>query len=277
MLRTIKKKSLLYKSKVEYADFCINHVLGCAHGCTYPCYAMMMAKRFGKIKDYKDWLEPKIVSNALGILDEEILKYRNQIDFVHLCFTTDPFMYGHSEVEDLSLQIIKKLNENGIKTTVLTKGAYPKVLAQKEQYGYNNEYGISVVSLNEGFKGRFEPFSASFEERIESLKYLHDAGLKTWVSIEPYPTPNIIEQDLSELLNAVSFVEKIIFGKLNYNFKAKGYCSAAEFYEACANSVVDFCRERSINCYIKNGTRIKSDKTTQHLSTGPFGPPLLTC
>ena len=46
----ISRSSLLYKSKVEYADFCINHVEGCSHGCTFPCYAFMMAKRFGKIK-----------------------------------------------------------------------------------------------------------------------------------------------------------------------------------------------------------------------------------
>ena len=29
----VKKKALLYRSKVEYANFCINHVFGCAHGC----------------------------------------------------------------------------------------------------------------------------------------------------------------------------------------------------------------------------------------------------
>jgi len=98
-MQTIKRKTLLYKSKVEYADFCLNHVLGCAHGCKYPCYAMMMAKRFGKVKDYKDWIKPKLVANTLELLDQEIPKYKDQIDFVYLCFTTDPFMYGYKEVE----------------------------------------------------------------------------------------------------------------------------------------------------------------------------------
>jgi len=44
---TIKRKSLLYKSQVEYADYSLNHVLGCSHGCKYPCYAFMLKKRAG--------------------------------------------------------------------------------------------------------------------------------------------------------------------------------------------------------------------------------------
>jgi DNA repair photolyase len=227
---------------------------------------MLMAKRFGRIKDYNDWLEPKLVSNAIEILDQEIPKYRNQIDFVHLCFTTDPFMYCHPEVEDLTLRIIKKLNDNAIKTTVLTKGIYPKVLAETKEYGNQNTYGITLVSLSEDFKQRFECFSAPLKERIASLKYLHDAGLKTWASIEPYPPPNLVKQDVSEILDALSFVDRIIFGKMNYNFKVNSFAGIANFYEDCANTVIDFCRKKKIEPHIKKGTRIEN-KTTNNVST----------
>jgi hypothetical protein len=44
---TIQRKSLLYKTGVEYGDYTINHVQGCSHGCKYPCYAFLMSKRFG--------------------------------------------------------------------------------------------------------------------------------------------------------------------------------------------------------------------------------------
>jgi DNA repair photolyase len=230
---------------------------------------MLMAKRFGRIKDYDDWLEPKLVSNAIQILDQEIPKYRNRIKFVHLCFATDPFMYRHPEVEDLTLRIIKKLNDNDIKATVLTKGTYPKELAETEEYGNYNTYGITLVSLNENFKRGFEPFSAPLKNRIASLQYLHDAGLKTWVSIEPYPTPNLIEQELSEVLSAVSFVDRIIFGKMNYNSRANGFAGGADFYKKCANDVVDFCEKKNIDCHIKNGTRSKDDVTVKEvLPTG---------
>jgi DNA repair photolyase len=225
-----------------------------------------MAKRFGRIKDYADWLKPKLVANALELLSHEIPKFRKQIDFVHLCFTTDPFMYGYDEVEDLTLKIIEKLSNNDIRTNVLTKGIYPKVLDNKETYGRDNAYGISLVSLDEHFRRRFEPFSAPFEDRIDSLKYLRDVGLKTWVSIEPYPTPNLFEQDLSEILDAVSFVDTIVFGKLNYNIKASHCNSSRDFYESCAGTVIDFCRKSDIKYHIKNGTQVQDDKTTTNIS-----------
>ena len=81
----------LYKTGVEYGDYTINHVQGCAHGCKFPCYAMMMAKRFGKAKTYDEWCEPKLVSNALEILDKEIPKLKEKIQSVQLSFSTDPF------------------------------------------------------------------------------------------------------------------------------------------------------------------------------------------
>ena len=75
-MKTIERKTMLYKTGVEYGDYTINHVQGCAHGCKFPCYAMMMAKRFGKAKTYEEWCEPKLVSNALEILDKEIPKLK---------------------------------------------------------------------------------------------------------------------------------------------------------------------------------------------------------
>jgi len=256
------RKSLLYKSGVEYADFCINHVVGCSHGCTFPCYAFLMAKRFGKVKSYSDWLKPKLVENALELLEQEIPKYKDQIRFVHLCFTTDPFMYKQKKIIDMSLRIIERLNKDNIKCTVLTKGVYPEALADKKKYGTVNEYGITLVSLNDDFKSSFEPFSSPYDERIASLKRLHDAGLKTWVSMEPYPTPNLVEQDLDKLLEKVSFVDKIVFGKLNYNVKTGQFKNNIEFYDECAQTVIDFCEERGIEYHIKYGTQKKDNKRT---------------
>lgn len=262
MLKT-KRKSLLYKSKVEYADFCINHVEGCAHGCNFPCYAKQMAKRFGKINKDSDWIKPKLVENALELLEEEIPRYKDQIKFVHLCFMTDPFMYGYKEVENMTLKIIEKLNENGIRCTVLTKGIYPKSLANKEKYGILNEYGITLISLDNDFKKQYEPFSAPYLDRIESLKYLHKQGLKTWVSIEPYPTPNLVEQNILELLEKISFVDRIIFGKLNYNVISSQFRDNTGFYENVANEVIEFCKKHNIEYHIKNGTKKVYNKETE--------------
>ena len=89
----IQRKTLIYKTEVEYGDYTMNHVLGCSHGCHYPCYAFLQKKRFGDVKSYEDWCEPAIVENTLDLLKEELPRYKDKIQMLHLCFTTDPFMY----------------------------------------------------------------------------------------------------------------------------------------------------------------------------------------
>ena len=250
-MKEIKRKSLLYKTGVEYGDYTINIAEGCSHGCKYPCYAMMMAKRFAKAKTYEDWCLPKIVSNALELLDKEIPKYKHMIKSVQLCFTTDPFMYNYPEITSLSIKCIKKLNTNGIKCIALTKGILPAELANLSK---DNEYGITLISLNEAFRKEMEPGSAPYKERIKALKYLHDNGCKTWVSIEPYPTPNFIEQNLVEILNELDFVDKIIFGRLNYNAKVSQYKDYKNFFNERAQEVIDFCKKHNKLYHIKDGT-----------------------
>lgn len=217
----------------------------------------MMKKRCGVIKTYEEWCQPKIVSNALELLDKEIPKYKNRIKYVHMCFSTDPFMYEQEEIANLSLKIIDKLNTNEIRCTVLTKGIYPKELAGRNGLSINNEYGVTLVSLNESFRKEFEPNSAPFKKRIEALKHLHDKGFKTWVSMEPYPTPNLIKQDLFKILDAVSFVDKIIFGRLNYSVKSSEFKYSKEFYNSFALSVIKFCKKNKIAYHIKQGTQDK--------------------
>lgn len=265
MLKKIQRKSLLYKSGVEYADYCINHAEGCSHGCRFPCYAMNMKKRCGVIKDYNDWIKPKIVGNALELLDKEIPKLKNKIKVVHLCFTTDPFMYKQKEICDLSLKIIEKLNQAGIRCTVLTKGIYPKELADTSRFSLENEYAITLVSLKDDFKKSFEPGAAPYLKRIEGLGYLSENGLKTWVSMEPYPTPNLVRQNLNDILEKINFVDKIIFGKLNYNVKVIEFQDNKDFYQERALEVIDFCEKNNIGYHIKYGTQKEDNKKTEEI------------
>lgn len=250
-MKSIERKSLLYKTGVEYGDYTINIAEGCAHGCKYPCYAMLLAKRFGKIKSYEEWCEPKLVANSLELLDNEIPKLKGKIKSVQLCFTTDPFMYGYDEIQKMSVKCIKKLNSSGIKCIVLTKGILPQELAKLSK---ENEYGITLISLNDDFRKEMEPFSAPYNERINALKRLHDSGYKTWVSIEPYPTPNIIDQDFCKILETVRFVDRIIFGRLNYNKLVSAYKNYREFFNNLAQQTIDFCDENNIAYHIKEGT-----------------------
>lgn len=247
----IQRKTMLYETGVEYGDYTMNHIQGCAHGCKFPCYAFMMKKRFGVVPTYEEWLEPYLVSNTLQLLDKEIPRLKDKIESVQLCFSTDPFMYGYEEVAQMSIAAIRKLNAAGIRCTVLTKGILPIELADLSQ---DNEYGITLISLDEAYREKMEPYAAPYKERLAAMKALHDRGCKTWVSIEPYPTPNLIQQDLQKLLEALAFTDRIIFGRTNYSKEVSEYTQHKQFYNDCAQQVIRFCEDKGITYHIKNKT-----------------------
>ena len=247
----IERKSMLYKTGVEYGDFTMNHVLGCSHGCKYPCYAFLLAKRFGKVNSFEEWINPRIVDNTVELLTAELPRLGKKIKSVHLCFTTDPFMFNVPEISDVSLKSIRLINQHGIKCSVLTKGVLPLELSELST---ENEYGITLISVNEDFRRETESGAAPYSNRIAALRKLAEMGCHTWVSIEPYPTPNIIDQDLKTILESVDFVDKIIFGKLNYNKMVSSYPQKKEFYKDCVDQVISFCKKRKIDYHIKDKT-----------------------
>ena len=104
---SIQRKTMLYETGVEYGDYTMNHVLGCAHGCKFPCYAYLQKKRFGQVSCYEEWCKPYLVSNTIQLLYREIPKLKNKIESVQLCFTTDPFMYEYDEIAKMSIEAIR--------------------------------------------------------------------------------------------------------------------------------------------------------------------------
>lgn len=126
----ITRETMLYKTGVEWGNYTINHVFGCAHYCKYPCYAFLMAKRFGKVQSYNEWCSPSLMTNTLELLDKEIPKLKDKIQSVQLCFTTDSFMYGYDKIKEISLTAIGRISVVGIKCTALTKGLLPYDLVE---------------------------------------------------------------------------------------------------------------------------------------------------
>jgi DNA repair photolyase len=243
-VETILRKSLLNRSALGF--LCVNHAQGCSHGCLYPCYAFSMAKGYGRAKDYADWIRPRLVGNAEELLAKELRRLKEKPDFVHLCLTTDPFMHGQAEIRALSLKLIEMINAEGIAVSILTKGLLPIELADRARFPADNVCGISLVSLSEDFQKRWEPGAAPFAERIAALLALHEAGRATLVHIEPYPTPNVIEQDLDAVLEAAGFADSLYFGGWNYSPLTRAFPDRSGFYEECAKKAKRFCRERGI-------------------------------
>ena len=57
-----------------------------------------------------------------------------------------------------------------------------------------------------------------------------------------------------EILERVSFVDKIVFGKWNYNALTSYSKDYKTFYNDCAYEVIKFCKKRGIEYHIKDGT-----------------------
>lgn len=260
MISYITKSKLLYKSKVEFEDYAINHITNCTHNCKYPCYARLMS-----YKTEEEWSKViYLTQNALEILDKEIPLLRNDIKQVHLCFMSDLFMYEIPEVIKLTLQILKKLSDNKIPYKTLTKGEMPsnKIIEIETSKNYIsdglfdewstkdfpiNEYGISLVSLDENYRKIYEPNTAPFDKRISSLKQLSEAKLYTYVYCEPFsPLLTSIEK-FEELLKSITFINKIYFGSWQYNNKF----SDKSQYQLYINIIKEFCSNNHIELKIK--------------------------
>ena len=245
-METITRKTLIYKSGLGIPA--INHVRGCSHGCRYPCYAYMIAHSHEQVKTMDEWCQPKLVANAAELLTKELSRKRVMPERIHLCLSTDPFMYRFPEVTELTLKLIRIMNSCGVQASVLTKGILPDELADENKYSKQNTYGISLISLDEDFRKQWEPGAAPYSDRIAALKKLSGKGLQTLVHMEPYPTPNIIQQELIEILEAVSFADTIQFGGWNYNNLPKQFPEYEKFYKSKAVLVKQFCKEHNIRC-----------------------------
>ena len=77
-----------------------------------------------------------------------------------------------------------------------------------------NEFGITLVMLNEDLQKEWEPFAASPKQRIENLRRAKKRNIKTWLSLEPIID---LQEALDVIDNTHEFTDFYGVGKLNYN------------------------------------------------------------
>ena len=63
-----------------------------------------------------------------------------------------------------------------------------------------------------------------------------------------------LHRTLTRILNALSFVDKIVFGRLNYNRQVSKFKGYQDFYNTQAQIVVEFCQIHNLDFHIKKGT-----------------------
>ncbi len=209
--------SIIYKPcgmAREYSPYACNLYIGCSHKCRY-CYAPHTLQK--RSEDYFGKPEPR--NNILKLLEKDLQKncYTEQVllSFVGDCYC-DSADNGHTTREALKL-----LNAYKVPVAVLSKGG-KKMLRDLDifkKFGNRITVGTTLTFFDEEKSKFWEPFASSPSDRIETLKTLHDNGIKTFASFEPTIDP---EESLKLIKRTLELdcVDHYKIGKIN-NYKSE--------------------------------------------------------
>lgn len=194
---------------LEYSHLALNLYTGCDNGCTY-CYAPSVMH---KGRDDFAKVEPR--HDILDALEKQLFNWntsvKREMDHarVLLCFTCDPYPSIDTRTTSAALAL---LSGPGVPFTVLTKSG-SRALPDIDFYGPNDAFGTTLTFMDSTDSVKWEPSAALPANRINALKTFHDAGIHTWVSLEPVIDP---VQTLEIIKATHEFVDHYKVGKLNY-------------------------------------------------------------
>jgi DNA repair photolyase len=233
----------------EYAELAANLYWGCDHQCWY-CYGPRVLH-----VTREEFIHPKIRENALERFHEDCLTMRHRGDErrVLLSFITDP--YCHFDVEhQITRRAIEILNECHINHDILSKGGHR---AERDLDILNPNlcrFATTLVFTEEAYQRRWEPNAASTRARITSLIAAHNAGLSTWVSLEPVIEPS---QSLQLISMTCNFVDEYRLGRWNY---AKG--AAAINWKAYLEQAMALLDSYGVRYMVKSDLREAADESS---------------
>lgn len=178
-LKEIKASSIITKSNLPDADYVINPYVGCMHACIY-CYASFMKRFTGHSENWGEFVDAKI--NAAELVPEKTAKYKDRSIF--LSSVTDPYLSLERKYE-LTRSILKKLIPLEPNLGIQTKSnLIVRDIDLLKQFK-NCEAGLTITTTDDEIRKEVEPFTSSIVDRIEALKKLKEAGIKTYVFIGP--------------------------------------------------------------------------------------------
>jgi len=191
----------------EYAPLAANPYRGCGHACAY-CYVPLALKM--KRPEFEAGAVPR--PDYLNHLLKDARKYQAAriAEQVMLSFTSDPYHPGDST---LTRQTIEVLTEHGLSFCTLTKGG-TRALRDIELFRSDRDaFATTLTSLDEGITHKWERGAAAPADRLKALQKFHDAGIFTWVSLEPTLD---VEASLAIVKQTHPYVDLYKVGKANY-------------------------------------------------------------
>lgn len=240
----------------EYADLALNIYKGCTHGCRYcygPGVSRMSAKRFRAAATPKKSVIEHVFNDAekLAELDKcpEIL-----ISFLGDPYQVEELRYG------LTRYVIGILVDHDLPFTILTKGGTRIFRDFDLLMNYPLfRFGTSLSFFCDDFNARkWEPNAALVEDRIRAIVTAHQAGISTWVSLEPV----IIPEHAIQLIKRIHpFVDHWKIGKLNHYPAREKYVDWIRFHDEVVNLLDDL----GADYYLKNSLTRLNDSVTSKI------------
>jgi DNA repair photolyase len=195
---------------LEYAMYGANPNSGCGHHCLYCYMTKGRCSNCARVEKFHAGAVPK--KNFLAHLTADAKKYQAAgiTEQVLLSFSTD--VYNPFDTS-LTRPTIEILQEYGMAFCVLTKGG-SRALVDLDLYRPDKDcFTSTLTSLDDDFSKKWESRAALPADRIETLKKFHDAGIFTWVSLEPTLSP---EASLKIVEETHGFVDLYKIGRANY-------------------------------------------------------------
>lgn len=216
----------------EFARLALNREVGCVHDCKY-CYgpASMHVKR-------KDWTKPRAKDNYLTNLLFDLRKREKRgLPKHQVLMEYSGDCYG-DPADTLTGESIKLLHDFGYGVCILTKAGMNAVKDIKLFDPKIDCFGSTITTFDPVELAEWEPKAPCPQDRLAALKEFHDAGVYTWISMEPIISPatslqvielthQCVDHYKTGLMNVRGM--KLPNGYANQEWKAY----AADFIKAC--------------------------------------------
>lgn len=188
-LRGAAAKSILTKTSGFIAEAGFTHSLSparnCTFGCTY-CYVPTMGLYGGlKPEDWQRWGQfTTYKSNAVELLKRELRAGQS----IYCSPLVDPYQPAEAE-ERMMPRILGALIDAPPRVfTIQTRGPLilrDVALLQKLALKATLRVGFSITTNRDDIRRLYEPHCASFEERLDVVRALRDAGIETYATLAP--------------------------------------------------------------------------------------------
>jgi DNA repair photolyase len=222
----------------EYAKLATNPYRGCGHKCAY-CYVPAVLRMPRPEFDAGAADRPEFMAK----LRKDAAKYQAHgiTEQVMLSFTTDPYHPGDTA---LTRQTLHTLAEYGMGFCTLTKGG-KRALRDLDVFRPDRDaFASTLTSLDDAFSLKWERGAALPQDRIDTLRLFHRAGIFTWVSLEPTLSTEASIQIVEQTHEFVDFYK---IGRANYL-----PMTSTTDWEAYTHAMIETCARLGVRHYIKH-------------------------